>query len=299
MINPIDSMWTEKYRPKVLVDMVGDFKNKIEKYLEHPEKMQHLLLYSLTAGTGKTTLAKVIANSLDADTLLLNSSDDRKIETIREKVNGFVKTKSAKIGTRRVVILDEADGLTAAAQDALRHLMEAFASNALFILTCNNKHKVISALQSRCAPIPFSNPDKKEILKYLIDICEKETLEYTPEGLQQIIDREYPSIRNCVQVLQSLHTEGKSVSVTESKASDEEFQNLWVIIKEQKDWKMVKNYLLANTVDVVQLNTFFWFKAVEEDFIKMMQITDSNAKRFDGGGEPLIPFVTSLIDMIK
>jgi len=159
-MNPIDSMWTEKYRPKKIDEMVGSFKAKIKKYLEEPSKMQHLLLHSSVPGTGKTTLAKAIINELGADKLVLNSSDDRKIEAVREKVNSFVKTKSSVEGMRRIVFMDEADGLTNAAQDALRNLMETYSENALFILTCNYLSKISDAIQSRCASIEFTTPAK-------------------------------------------------------------------------------------------------------------------------------------------
>lgn len=299
-MNPEDSMWTEKYRPKKVSEMVGDFKERIKKYLSEPNKMQHLLLSSVVPGTGKTSLAKVIINELDADRLVLNSSDDRKIETIREKVNGFVKTKSTRDGMRRVVFMDEADGLTTAAQDALRNLMETYSSNALFILTCNNVSKISSAIQSRCVKIQFSTPEKGEIKTYLKMICENESLKYTEEGLDAIIDINYPSIRNCVQVLQSIHTEGKEVVAESAKESDDVNVQLWNKIIKDKDWKHVQEFLFNNTnVDVKELNRYFWYKAVEEKHIKMIQITASNEDKISRGGEELIIFVSSLIDMTK
>jgi len=298
-MNPIDSMWTEKYRPTKLDEMVGDFKNKIKAYLEEPNKMQHLLLHSITPGTGKTTLSKVIINELGADKLVLNSSDDRKIETVREKVNEFVKVKSSKLGTRRIVFMDEADGLTNIAQDALRNLMETYSSNALFILTCNNVSKISDAIQSRCVKIQFTKPDRGEILNYLKKICDNEGLKYTDEGLVRIININYPSIRNCVQVLQSLHTEGKAVTEETAKSSDDIFQKLWNDINIKKDWKSVKEYVFSNEIDIKELNKFFWFKAVEQSHIKMIQITASNEDKFVRGGEDVIIFVTSLIEMCK
>ena len=298
-MNPIDAMWTEKYRPLKLDDMVGDFKEKIKKYMEEPNKMQHLLLYSVVPGTGKTTLAKVIINELGADKLVLNSSDDRKIEAVREKVNAFVKTKSSVNGLRRVVFMDEADGLTNAAQDALRNLMETYASNALFILTCNNVSKISDAIQSRCTKIEFTKPKKEEILTYLKTVCEGESMNYTEDGLNKIIDINYPSIRNCVQVLQSLYTEGKDATETTAKSSDDIYQKLWDMISIDKDWKSVKDYVFSNVIDVRELNKFFWFKAVEKSHIKMIQITASNEDKFVRGGEDIIIFITSLIDMVR
>jgi len=249
--------------------------------------------------THNTTLAKAIIEELGADKLVLNSSDDRKIDTIRNKVNEFVKTKSSKQGMRRIVFMDEADGLTNAAQDALRNLMETYSKNALFILTCNTLNKISDAIQSRCVNIQFSNPKKEEIVEYLKMICENENMKYTDGGLLRIIDINYPSIRNCVQVLQSLYTEGKGATEDNAKSSDEEYQMLWDKTTKDKDWKFIKEYLFQNKVDIRLLNKFFWFKGVEESYIKMIQITAVNEDKFTRGGEELVVFITSLIDMVK
>jgi replication factor C small subunit len=295
----LNVMWTEKYRPKKISDMVGDFKDKISKYLEEPGKMQHLLLHSVVPGTGKTTLAKAIINELGSDKLIMNSSDDRKIDAIREKVNGFVRTQSTKEGMRRIVFMDEADGLTNAAQDALRNLMETYSSNAIFILTCNKIKKISDAIQSRCVTIKFNTPNKVEILNYLSTVCKAEQLNYTEEGLLEIINKNYPSIRNCVQVLQSLHTEGKDIIKENAIESDEELQMLWSKIYNDKDWKYVKDHIFTHGTNVRELNQFIWFKAVDISHIKLIQITASNEKAFSDDGEELIIFITSLIDMVK
>jgi len=298
-MEPLNVMWTEKYRPKKVSDMVGDFKDKIYKYLEEPEKMQHLLLTGITPGVGKSSLAKAIIRELDADALIMNSSLDRKIETIRGKVTDFVRTQSSNKGVRRIVFLDEADGIRYESQDALRNLMETFASNALFILTCNKIKKISDAIQSRCVTIKFNTPNKTEILSYLKMICDAEQLKYTEEGLLEIININYPSIRNCVQVLQSLHTEGKDIIKDNAVESDEELQMLWSKIHNDKDWKFVKDYVFLNGTDVREINQFFWFKAVDISHIKLIQIMDSNERAFSAGGEELIIFITSLIKMVE
>ena len=298
-MNPENVMWTEKYRPSTIDGLVGDFKDKIRNYLKDSNSMQHLLLSSKVAGTGKTSVSKVIINELGADKLVLNSSDDRKIETIREKVNSFVKTKSSKPGVRRIVFMDEADGLTNAAQDALRNLMETYSSNAIFILTCNYISKISDAIKSRCVNIEFSRPKKSEILNYLKMICENENLEYTDEGLMQIIGKNYPSIRNCVQVLQSLHVDGKAAVEDNAKVSDDIYNQIWDKIVNDKDWKYVKDYVFDNDIDVRELNGYIWHKAVENSYIKLIQVTASNEDKFVRGGEPLIIFVSSLLDMVK
>lgn len=297
-MNPTDMMWTEKYRPKHIKDMVGEFKEQILNYIKEPNSMQHLLLSSKTAGTGKSSLAKAIINELGADALILNSSSDRKIETVREKVNSFVKTKSTKPNLRRIVLLDEADGLTAASQDALRNLMETYHSNALFILTCNKKHKIIDALQSRCVTFNFSLPNKTEIYDRLKFICEQEGLEYTEKGLKALINLNYPSIRDCVKELQSLKVQGLKVEESTAKTNDTINEELWQKIITDKDWNYVKEYVFANDIDVQELNKYFWFKATMNSHIKIMQITATNEVKFNGADE-LVVFVTSLTEMVK
>jgi replication factor C small subunit len=111
MIDANNLMFTEKYRPKKVSDLVGDFKDKILKYLQNPDAMPHFLFYSKTPGTGKSSLMRAIVNELSCDYLLLNSSDDRKIEVVRDKVKQFSMTKSSRIGKRRAVLLDEFDGM--------------------------------------------------------------------------------------------------------------------------------------------------------------------------------------------
>ena len=299
-MDPKNSIWTEKYRPKKVSEMVGEFKTKILKYLEKPDAIPHFLLYSKTPGTGKTSLSKCIINELGCDSLILNSSDDRKIEVIRDKVKEFSMTKSSQVGKRRCVFMDEFDGMLKASQEALRNIMETYAGNVFFILTCNNINKVIEPLQSRCQKFAFAFPDKKEVYKYLEMICEKEEMDYTEEGLNILITQNYPSIRNCVIALQDLNVEEKPVTVDTVKPVDELFEALWLKYKE-KDWKHLKEVVLSTTVDPRELNNFFWMKALNEDEpnLKLIQVTCRNERDFANGADPKIIFVTSVIEMVK
>jgi len=296
--NPKNHVWTEKYRPKKVSEMVGDFKQKILKYLEKPEEIPHFLFYSKTPGTGKTTLAKCIINELGCDYLILNSSDDRKIDVVREKVKEFSITKSSKAGLRRAVFLDEFDGMLKASQDALRNVMETYAKNVFFILTCNNINKVIDPLKSRCKVIPFAYPDKGEMIKYLTYICEQEQMEYTEEGLQELIKANYPSIRNCVITLQDLKIEGKSIIPDNVKPVNELFDEMWKALKEKR-WHDIKKVVLESTVDPRELNTFFWERFLHEENTKGIQITCRNEKDIAWGADARIVLTTSLIEMVK
>jgi len=299
-MNPVNSIWTEKYRPKKVSDMVGDFKEKILKYLQNPQAIPHFLFYSKTPGTGKTTLAKAIINELECDALILNSSDDRKIETVREKVKQFAITKSSKDNLRRCVFLDEFDGMLKPSQDALRNVMETYSSNVFFILTCNNINKVIEPLKSRCVMIPFAYPKKEEICKFLKGIVENEGMQYTEGGLKLVVESNYPSIRNCVLTLQDLYTEGVPANEETVKPINPIYEQLWECFK-KKDWKEIKRVVMATTVDPRDLNNFFWEKTLNDDEpnIKLIQITCRNERDMANGADPKIIFVTSIIEIVK
>jgi len=298
MLKPKNFVWTEKYRPHKVSEMVGDFKEKILKYLKEPASIPNIICHSKAPGNGKTTLGKAIINELGCDALILNSSDDRKIETVREKVKQFALTQSSKSGKRRAVFLDEFDGMLKASQDALRNIMETYSSNVFFILTCNNINKIIEPIKSRCLLIPFAYPDKEEIKKYLEMICEKESMDYTDDGINELIELNYPIIRNCVLALQDLKTERLQVIKDNIKKVDEVFEEMWKHLKEKK-WKEIKKVVLQSTIDPRELNTFFWHKGLDEENIRLIQICCRNEKDISWGSDAKIIMVSSLIEMVK
>ena len=295
--NPKNIMFTEKYRPSTVNDLVGDFKVKIKQYLENKDSIPHFLFYSRCPGTGKSSLSRAIVNDLGCDFIIINSSDDRGLETIREKVKEFAMTKSTN-GQRHAVILEEIDGMTKPAQDALRNIFETYASNVLFISSCNNINKVSEAIQSRCVCIPFSYPNKEEIKEYLIKICNNEQMKFTDDGLDEILKYNYPSIRNCVIALQDLKTELKDVTKENIKPINSAFEDMWKCIKE-KNWKDVKITVMESTIDARELNTYFWEKSVEEENLKILQICCRNERDISLGADACIIVVTSLIEMVK
>jgi DNA polymerase III delta prime subunit len=293
---PKDMMWIEKYRPKHVKDVIGEHKQKVLKYLENPSSIPHFLLYSVIPGTGKTSLSKAIINDLKADYLIINSSDDRKIEVIREKVKKFAITQSSNKDVRRIIFLDEADGMLKASQDALRNIMETYATNVIFILTCNNIHKIIEPLQSRCVSIEFTSPKKEDIFIYLEDICKKESMKYTPEGINKIISLHYPSIRNCVKHLQDLHVQGVEVNETFIERGNELFEGLWQKLKEKK-WQDIKQKVLEDNINARELNKHFWHRSVETSNVKGIQVTCRNERDIAFGADPQLIFISSLIEL--
>ena len=184
------SLWVERYRPSDLNTYIGNehLKSKVSIYLES-EDVPHLLLYGV-AGTGKTTLAKIIVNNIDCDCLYINASDENNVDNVRTKIKNF----ASSIGFRslKVVILDEADFLTPNAQAALRNLMETFSKHCRFILTCNYVERIIDPIQSRCQPYKIVPPSRKEVALQLKGILETENVNFKLDDLALIVNAGYP-----------------------------------------------------------------------------------------------------------
>ena len=189
----------EKYRPKTIEEIVGLNASKIDF-----NNLPHLFLYG-PPGTGKTTLAKAIIRKLDSDHIILNASDDRGIDTVREKVKTFASTQSTKPGIK-IVFLDESDALTSEAQTALRNTMETYSKTCRFILTANYPNKIIDPLKSRCMTIPFNNIDPNKIVDRLKYICDEEKIPYQLEALAKIVSLNGSDIRRSINKLEELRS---------------------------------------------------------------------------------------------
>jgi len=203
------SLLVEKFRPTKLENYVGNehLKTTISKYLEQND-IQNLIFYG-QAGGGKTTLAKLIVQNLDCDYLYINASDERGIETIRDKVSGFASVASFK--SIKVVILDEADFLTINAQASLRNVIETFSRTTRFIMTCNFVERIIDPLQSRCQVIKIVPPSKGEVAKHLAWVLGEENITYEIEDIKSIVNQYYPDLRKCINTIQ-LSTQEHSYS---------------------------------------------------------------------------------------
>ena len=201
------SLWVEKYRPTDMSTYVGNehLKDKVSLYLESGD-VPHLLLYG-RAGTGKTTLAKIITSNIDCDNLYINASDERGIDTIRTKIKGFASSMGFK--PLKVVILDEADYLTPDAQASLRNVMETFSKHCRFILTCNYVERVIDPIQSRCQSYKIVPPKKSDVARHMVNILDTESVEYELDDVATLITAGYPDIRRVLNSIQRQVVDGK------------------------------------------------------------------------------------------
>jgi replication factor C small subunit len=201
------SLWVEKYRPTKLEDYVGNehLKTKVGVFIENND-IPHLLLYG-KAGTGKTTLAKLIVKSIDCDYMIINASDERNVDTIRDKVKGFASSMGFK--KWKVVVLDEVDYMSHLAQPMLRNIMETFSGHCRFILTCNYVEKVIDPIQSRCQAFQIIPPTKKDVAVQMSKILKSEEIEFDVKDLVPIIDSSYPDIRKVINTCQMNSHKGK------------------------------------------------------------------------------------------
>ena len=196
----------EKYRPLTLDKFVGNenLKKTIQQFLDQND-IVNMLLYG-GAGTGKSTLAKLIVHNLDCDSLIINASDERGIETIRDKVQSFASVASFK--PLKVVILDEADFLTIQAQASLRNIIETFSRTTRFIMTCNFVERIIDPLQSRCQVLKIVPPTKKDVAKHLNWILQQESISHDINDLVPLVNQYYPDLRKCINTIQLSTVDG-------------------------------------------------------------------------------------------
>lgn len=206
-------IWTEKYRPKLFSEMIGENSAKLEKLCKSKKTMPHLL-FTGNAGTGKTTAAYIVAREIGGTVKVFNASDDNSVEYIRTSVKDFVSHMGLNKGMK-IVILDESDNLSSAAQATLRRMIEEFTGRVLFIATANYPHKLIDPLKDRFYHLEFKGASKKEIYKYVKKILNTEGVEYEDKAVKQVILDNPISIRNIIKELQSLS------SINDNKITEE------------------------------------------------------------------------------
>ena len=260
------SLWVEKYRPSKLDDYVGNehLKGKVAGYLE-TEDVPHLLFFG-KAGTGKTTLAKLIVKSIECDYMIINASDENNVETVRNKVKNFASSMGFK--KYKSIILDEFDYMTPNAQAILRNLMETFSAHCRFILTCNYIEKIIEPIQSRCQTFQIIPPTKKDVAMQMSKILKAEGVEFDIKDLVPIIDSCYPDIRKSINTCQLNSLKGKlHVDIQNLLDNDYKMKVLEILKskddKRNKYMKVRQTILDAKTTDFTELFTLLYDKVDE------------------------------------
>lgn len=243
-------VWVEKYRPLTLSDCIlpkaltATLKGIIAK-----QDMPNLLFHG-RAGTGKTTVAKALCKDLGADAMLVNASDDRGIELIRTRIKDYASSTSLS-GTRKYVILDEADQLTNDAQPALKAMIEEFSHNCGFIFTCNDLQRMIEPLQSRCSVIDFAVPaaERNAIAVAYMSRCSEilttEEVTFDKKVLQQVIINYFPDFRRVLNELQRHSGTGELSEAVLAMLSEKDINNLFDTLK-KKDFPALRKWLIAH-----------------------------------------------------
>ena len=261
-----NTLWVEKYRPRNLQEYVGNdhLKDKVSDYLKNGE-VPHLLFFG-KAGTGKTTLAKLIVNSINCDYIIINASDENNVDTVRNKVKHFASTIAFK--DSKIVILDEFDYMTPNAQAILRNLMETFSKHCRFILTCNYVEKVISPIRSRTQEFQIVPPTKKDVAIQISQILSKENIRFEPKDLVPIIDAGYPDIRKIINTCQLNSSKGvlklDTNSVTDSDIKSKIIEILKSNDAKPNKWKTIRQAIAdARVQDFSEMYSYLYEKVDE------------------------------------
>ena len=242
-----NTLFNERFRPTTLEHFVGNqhVKDTIQRFLDQND-IPNMLFYA-PAGTGKTTLAKIIVKNLDCDYLMLNASDENGIDTIREKVKGFASAASWK--GIKVVILDEADFITIQGQAALRNVIETFSRSTRFILTCNFVERIIDPLQSRCQVLKIVPPTKMDVYNHLTWIlADQLSLSYQPEDIKSLIVKYYPDMRKMLNVLQMSVKDDKIVLDETVVTSNNYIKEVLKELAGSKKWLTIRQIIADSNV---------------------------------------------------
>lgn len=249
-----DFLWVERYRPRkvdetILSDDLKQVFNQIVATGQLPN-----MLFTGTAGVGKTTVARALCNELGLDYILVNGSEEGNIDTLRNKVKSFASTVSLQ-GGYKVVILDEADYLNPqSTQPALRGFIEEFANNCRFILTCNFKNRIIEPLHSRCSVYDFNiqRSEKPKIAtafyKRVVDILTTENVEFEPKALAILVEKHFPDFRRVLNECQRYSISGKIDAGVLSNLADDNIKSLMAHLKD-KNFKGMRQWVVDN-IDV-------------------------------------------------
>jgi DNA polymerase III delta prime subunit len=256
------TLWIEKFRSQTLEQYIGNdtVKSRIADCIAAND-IPHFI-FSGTAGTGKTTLAKLIVNNIKCDYLYLNASDENGIDMIREKVKGFAS--SASFNPIKIVILDEADFLTQPAQAALRNIIEEYSISTRFILTCNYIERLIEPITSRCEINVLTPPSKGDVARHVCtNILDIEGIDYNIKDVASLVKEHYPDIRSIIKYLQAGIKDNKFVVLTLN--TDWLSKVVEVLkVRDKKAWYIIRQIVADAQVNDFQVAYRFLFENLEK-----------------------------------
>lgn len=310
------SIWVEKYRPTKVSDFIlNDRNRKILEACVNKHIIPNMTIHSPTAGSGKTSIAKMLGQMFcDEDEILfINGSLQRNIDTIRNEMTDFVYRPSLS-GNKKLIIIDEADGINKIAQDSLRGFIEEWSKECSFILTCNDVSKIIPAIISRCPKVNLTvqPEDRKMIAKQIYDRCvhilRDNLIEFEEDAIKEIIKNFFPDIRQIINVLQRLSLNGKiEVSLIKnldiSKNTDEMNELKYALI--DKDWNKIRIWVHDNYNQELIYNNIYdnligmIDKSCVPDFVLL---TGEYSYRADNTGYQeinLISYLTEVLGKVK
>lgn len=303
-----DFLWVEKYRPKTIEEttLPVDLKNTFQQFIN--QKNIPNLLLSGPPGVGKTTIARAMLEELGCEYIIINGSMKGNIDTLRNEILDFASTVSF-IGGRKYVILDEADYLNSnSTQPALRNFMEEFSRNCGFILTCNFKNRIIEPIHSRCSVIEFSVNKKEKpklaanFFKHVCEILQKESVEYDPSVIAEVINKYFPDWRRVINELQRYSVAGKIDSGIFINLKEETFNDLLKFVK-AKNYTDARKWVKENVEgDINQLYDKFFDCSPEictkQSAPQMDLITAKYAYQNSFVANPSINFMAYLVELM-
>ena len=267
-----NTLWVERWRPKTLDDYIGtdELKHLFQTYINDND-IPHLLFYG-KAGIGKTTLAKIIVNSIECDHIYINASDENSVDVVRTTIKSFASSVGFK--DLKVVILDEMDYFSPNAQAALRNLMETFSQHTRFILTCNYHEKIIDPIISRCQSFELTPLSRKDVAITISKILTNEGISFDPSTIALIVNQSYPDIRKCINNAQRNSKFGKLKINEQSMIAADYKLKILSVLKEYKSVNGIKRSEAFNKIRKIVADNRI------RDFPDMYRFLYDNMKEF-------------------